>query len=61
MPITLAVDQLRIGWLPVPDPLVRRIVGHLDPSAQIARLPVRVLVGPLAIRPGRIEIGGGAR
>jgi hypothetical protein len=61
VPITVAVDQLRIGWLPVPDPLVRRIVGHLDPSAQIARLPVRVLIGPLAIRPGRIEIGGGGR
>jgi hypothetical protein len=61
VPITLAVDHARIGWLAVPDPLVHWIAGNFDPSYQLARLPVRVLVGPVAIRAGRLEVGGDGR
>ena len=61
VPITLAVDHARIGWLAVPDPLVHWIASNFDPSSQLARLPVRVLLGPVAIRAGRLEVGGDGR
>jgi 4-amino-4-deoxy-L-arabinose transferase-like glycosyltransferase len=61
VPITLAVDQLRVGWLAVPEPLVHWIASNFDPSRQIERLPVRVRIGPVAIRPGRVEIGADGR
>lgn len=60
-PITLAVDQLRLGRLHVPDPLVRWIARTFDATQQIERLPVRVRIGPVAIRPGRFEIGAAGR
>ena len=60
-PITLAVDQLRLGWLHVPDPLVHWIARTFDATQQIERLPVRVRIGPVAIRPGRFEIGAAGR
>jgi hypothetical protein len=61
VPIALAVDQLRVGWLLVPDPLVHWIASNFDPSRQIERLPVRARIGPVAIRPGRFEIGADGR
>jgi hypothetical protein len=61
VPIALAVDQLRVGWLAVPEPLVHWIASNFDPSRQIERLPVRVRIGPVAIRPGRVEIGADGR
>jgi LmeA-like phospholipid-binding len=61
VPIALAVDRLRIGRLAVPDPLVGWIARNFDPSRQIERLPVRVRIGPVAIRPGRLEIGADGR
>jgi 4-amino-4-deoxy-L-arabinose transferase-like glycosyltransferase len=61
VPIALDVDRLRVGWLPVPDPLVHWIASNFDPSQQIERLPVRVRIGPVAIRPGRVEIGADGR
>jgi hypothetical protein len=45
----------------VPDPLVGWIARNFDPSRQIERLPVRVRIGPVAIRPGRLEIGADGR
>jgi len=57
VPIALDVDQLRIGWLRVPDPLVHWIARNFDPSPQLARLPIKILIAPIAIRPGRLEIG----
>jgi hypothetical protein len=61
VPIILAVDHARIGWLAVPDPLAHWIASNFDPSPQLARLPVRVLLGPVAIRAGRLEVGGDGR
>jgi len=61
VPITLAVDHARIGWLAVPDPLGHWIASNFDPSPQLARLPVRVLLGTVAIRAGRFEVGGDGR
>jgi hypothetical protein len=57
IPIALDVDQLRIGWLRVPDSLVHWIARTFDPSPQIGRLPIRIQIAPVAIRPGRLEIG----
>ena len=57
VPIALDVDQLRIGWLRVPDPLVHWIARNFDPSYQLGRLPIKILIAPVAIRPGRLEIG----
>ncbi len=51
----------RIGWLAVPDPLGHWIASNFDPSPQLARLPVRVLLGTVAIRAGRFEVGGDGR
>jgi hypothetical protein len=58
VPIIVAVDHLNIGWLPVPDLLVHWIASNFDPSYQLARLPVRVRLGPVSIRAGRLEVGG---
>src|SRR2546426_571335 len=58
VPITVAVDHLNIGWLPVPDLLVHWIASNFDPSYQLARLPVRVRLGPVSIHAGRLEVGG---
>ena len=57
IPISLDVDQLRIGWLRVPDSLVHWIARTFDPSPQLGRLPIRIQIAPVAIRPGRLEIG----
>jgi Dolichyl-phosphate-mannose-protein mannosyltransferase/LmeA-like phospholipid-binding len=57
IPIALDVDQLRIGWLRVPDSLVHWIARTFDPSPQLGRLPIKIQIAPVAIRPGRLEIG----
>jgi hypothetical protein len=57
IPIALDVDQLRIGWLQVPDSLVHWIARTFDPSPQLGRLPIKIQIAPVAIRPGRLEIG----
>jgi hypothetical protein len=45
----------------VPDPLAHWIARNFDPSPQLAKLPVRIQIGPVAIHPGRLEIGTGLR
>lgn len=57
IPIALDVDQLRIGWLKVPDSLVHWIARAFDPSPQLGRLPIKIQIAPVTIRPGRLEIG----
>jgi hypothetical protein len=57
IPIALDVDRLRIGWFRVPDSLVHWIARAFDPSPQLARLPIKIMIAPIQIRPGRLEIG----
>jgi len=57
IPVALDVDQLRIGWLKVPDSLVHWIARTFDPSPQLGRLPIKIQIAPVTIRPGRLEIG----
>jgi len=57
-PFTLAVDRVSLGGVPVPGPLVDWLVRHLDPTPQLRRLPVPVLLEPPRITRGRIAIGG---
>jgi hypothetical protein len=56
IPIALDVDQLWIGWLKVPDFLVHWIARTFDPSPQLGRLPIKIQIAPIHIRPGRLEI-----
>ena len=57
-PFTLSVDRVSLGGVPVPGPLVDWLVRHLDPTPQLRRLPVPVLLEPPRITGGRITIGG---
>ncbi len=56
-PFTLTVDRVSLGGVPVPGPLVDWLVRHLDPTPQLRRLPVPVLLEPPRITGGRITLG----
>lgn len=58
-PLALRPRAVRLGGLPVPDPLVDWIVRHLDPTARLARLPVEVWLAPVRVGAGRLEVGAG--
>jgi len=53
----LAADRVRIGPLLVPDLFTDWIVRQFDPTPALRRLPVRVELGPIRMKVGRIEIG----
>jgi DUF2993 family protein/dolichyl-phosphate-mannose-protein mannosyltransferase len=57
-PVSLEVEDVRIGPVAVPDVLANWVVRHFDPTLALRRLPMPVTVGPIRIRPGRIEVGG---
>jgi hypothetical protein len=56
-PLSLSVDGVRLGGLPVPRPLVDWVVRHLDPTLSMRHLPVPIELGPITIVAGRIVIG----
>jgi 4-amino-4-deoxy-L-arabinose transferase-like glycosyltransferase len=57
-PLTLSLDGVRLGGLPVPGPLVDWVVRHLDPTLSMRHLPVPLELGPIGIAEGRVVIGG---
>jgi 4-amino-4-deoxy-L-arabinose transferase-like glycosyltransferase len=57
-PLSLSVDGVRLGGLPVPRPLVDWVVRHLDPTLSMRHLPVPIELGPITIATGRVVIGG---
>jgi hypothetical protein len=57
-PLSLLVDGVRLGGLPVPGPLVDWVVRHLDPTLSMRHLPVPIELGPIRITAGRVVIGG---
>jgi hypothetical protein len=59
-PFALRVQDVRVAGLPVPRVLVDWVVRHFDPSPRLRNLPVPISVGPIHIRPGRLEIGAPA-
>ena len=56
-PFALAVEDVRIGAVHVPDAVAEWVTRHFDPTLRLKRLPVETSVGPVQIRPGRLEIG----
>jgi hypothetical protein len=60
-PLALQVEDVRIGGVPVPGPLVDWVVRNFDPTPRLRNLPVPVSIGTVRIRSGRLEIGGAAR
>jgi hypothetical protein len=56
-PFALTTERVKLGALSVPDSLTNWIVRQFDPSPALRRLPITVVLSPIAIRPGRIEIG----
>ena len=56
-PVALAMEDVRIGRVPVPGPFVDWVVRHFDPTLRLKHLPIAVLVAPIAIKPGRLDIG----
>ncbi len=60
MPLALAVEEVRVGGLPLPSLLVDGVWRHLDPTLRLRRLPVAVTLAAPRILHGRLEIGGEA-
>ncbi|OGL21248.1 MAG: hypothetical protein A3K12_14150 [Candidatus Rokubacteria bacterium RIFCSPLOWO2_12_FULL_71_19] len=56
-PFGLRAEALRVAGMGVPGPLVGWVMRHLDPAPRLRRLPVKVLLAPVSILPGRIEVG----
>src|SRR4029453_17643085 len=56
-PFALVVEDVRIGPVPVPGPLIDWVVRHFGPTLKLERLPVAVLVAPIEVKRGRLEIG----
>ena len=56
-PLALDAEGLTVSGVPVPRFLVGWIVRQLDPGPALSRLPVKVLLGPIRIHAGRIQIG----
>jgi len=58
-PFALEFERVTLGWLPLPTGLANWVVRHYDPSGRIAsRLPFPVAVGPIAVTPEAIRVGG---
>jgi DUF2993 family protein len=57
-PLSLSVEGVKLGGLPVPRPLVEWVVRHLDPTLSMRHLPVPIELAPITIAPGRIVVGG---
>ena len=56
-PFTLDADDVRVGGLPVPSPLVSWVFRNFDPSTRLAsRLPVPVEIGGVQVAPDAIRI-----
>lgn len=56
-PLALSVEDVRVGAVHVPAALVDWVARHFDPTLRLKRLPVPASVGPVWIRPGRLEVG----
>jgi hypothetical protein len=56
-PLALNTEALTVSGVPVPGFVVGWIVRQFDPGPALGRLPVKVLLGPIRIHPGRIQIG----
>jgi hypothetical protein len=56
-PFALKVEDVRVGGIPVPGLLVDWLVRHFDPTPRLRNLPVPISLGPIRIRPGRVEVG----
>jgi hypothetical protein len=58
--MTFAVDQVRVAGIGIPGPLVAWVVRNFDPTPRLRQLPLAISLGPVALRPGRLEVGAGA-
>ncbi|HVQ78308.1 MAG TPA: LmeA family phospholipid-binding protein [Candidatus Binatia bacterium] len=58
VPITFAIDQVRVSGIGIPDLLVSWVVRSFDPTPRLRQLPLAITLAPVAIRPGRLEVGG---
>jgi hypothetical protein len=58
-PITFAVDQVRVGGIAIPGPLVAWVIRNFDPTPRLRQLPLTISLGPVVLRPGRLEVGAG--
>jgi hypothetical protein len=57
-PLALVAQEVRIGGIPVPSPLVGWLMRSFDPSRGLAaRLPFPATVKPLTVTPASIRIG----
>jgi hypothetical protein len=59
-PMTFAVDQVRVAGIGIPGPLVAWVVRSFDPTPRLRQLPLGISLGPVALRPGRLEVGADA-
>ena len=57
----IEVEQLRLGSIAIPGFLVDWATHQFDPALRLRNLPVEVSLAPIRIRPGRVEVGFGAR
>ncbi|HET7874883.1 MAG TPA: glycosyltransferase family 39 protein [Methylomirabilota bacterium] len=56
-PLALRFDEVLYGRVPLPRLLADWIVRNFDPTPRLARLPLAVTVGPIAVTPARLEVG----
>lgn len=56
-PFTLRAADVRYGAVRLPRLLVDWIVRNFDPTPRLRRLPMAVLMAPIGIQRGRLEIG----
>jgi len=55
-PLSIRVDGVTVGGVPVPEFLVRWVVRNYDPAPRLARLPVAVELDQIRVEPGRIVV-----
>jgi hypothetical protein len=60
VPVLFAVDQVRVAGVRVPGPLVAWVVRSFDPTPRLRALPLAISLGPILLRPGRLEVGAAA-
>jgi len=60
-PFAVQVEQLRLGSIAIPGFFVDWATHQFDPALRLRNLPVDVSLAPIRIRPGRVEVGSGAR
>jgi hypothetical protein len=56
-PFAFAVQDVRVGGVPVPDFLVSWLARHFDPTPRLRSLPVPVSLGAIHIQPGLLQVG----